>query len=278
MTDTEFRPIGRVKGHPRVRRPRLTRAKQVPPAPNRGTEAPAQHGLVEWHAMSPQERATNWAELCTWVIWLYDRYELSVESRLPECWAEHPGLIEELWALMVWRREIYGSGQPGGQAARYWHTELRVLTSHALSYYASGCRTGHRAADRRAVDSPTLQERWHGADPWTAIPPTVLAAQGMMSRPLPSGTMSGAAMQTALSAGHAVPLSPAIPEYARLKGSWWLNSGEGHWILVTDEGFAARLDASATSMAEATAATQRRRAARELFTNAASDHDHGSRA
>ncbi|WP_370072279.1 hypothetical protein [Streptacidiphilus sp. MAP5-3] len=227
--------------------------------------------------MSPSERAVNWAELCTWVTWLYDRYELSVESRLPECWAEHPGMIEELWALMIWRKEIYGSEQPAGQAARYWHTELRVVTANAATYYASNCRTGHRKTYARAAESVELQERWRTADPWSGIPSTVLAAQETTEKANPPGTMSSAAMRDAVANGDATELSPAIPEYVRLRGSWWLDTGDERWVLVTDEAFAAKLDASASAMAEATAATQRRRASRQLFADDSADHEHGSR-
>jgi len=282
MTDNDYQPIGRIKGHPRVRRPRLPRPGaerrngQKQDTPNTGS-APAHRGIAEWHSMSPAERAVNWAELCAWAVWLYDRYELSVESRLPECWADHPGMIEELWALMTWRKEIYGSEQPAGQAARYWHTELRAVTANAATYYASNCRTGHRETYVRAADSPQLQQRWLDADPWASIPPRVLVAQGMAGAANAPGTMSGAAMQEALDSGEAKVLSPAIREYVHLDGAWWLDGGDGHWVLVTDTAFAQKLDASSAAMVEATAATQRRRAARVLFGDAPTDTTHGSR-
>ena len=83
--------------------------------------------LAEWHQMSTGERHVAWSQLRAWVTWLHDRYELSAEDRLPRCWPQHPGLIEELWALKAWREEIYQASQPSGQAARYWHTELRQV-------------------------------------------------------------------------------------------------------------------------------------------------------
>jgi len=46
----------------------------------------AQHaGISEWHAMDPAQRQAAWPQLVSWVIWLHDRYELSVETRLPRC-------------------------------------------------------------------------------------------------------------------------------------------------------------------------------------------------
>jgi len=277
MSDTDYQPIGRIKGHPRVRRPKLPRARTAPPGDDRRTSGqPARQGLVEWHDMSPSERAANWAKLCTWVTWLYDRYELSVESRLPECWADHPGMIEELWALMVWRMEIYGSEQPAGQAARYWHTELRVVTANAASYYASNCRTGHRKSYATAADNPEMQKRWNEADPTVGIPVDMFPTQHSSAEEQP-GAMTSAAMREALASGSAKVLSPSIPEYARLNGSWWLDAGEDSWVLVTDSDFAEKLDASAEAMAAATAATQRRRAARGLFGDSRPGHDHEAR-
>ena len=90
--------------------------------------------LAEWHELSPGELIAEWAGLRAWVTWLAGRYELSVEERLPRCWARHPGLVEELWALKAWREEIYASGTTGtGQAARYWHGMLTLGPGHAAA-------------------------------------------------------------------------------------------------------------------------------------------------
>ena len=101
---------------------------------------------AEWHDMAPGQQQVAWAELRAWVAWLYDRYELGTEDRLPRCWPRHPGLVEELWALRAWRLEVYSGGHPSGRAARYWHTELRQLVQAAVPMNAAGWRTGHRGA------------------------------------------------------------------------------------------------------------------------------------
>ena len=134
--------------------------------------------VIERHNMTPGEEAAAWAELRAWVTWLYDRYELSVEDRLPRCWARHPGLIEELAALKAWRHEIYGSGQPSGQAARYWHAELRQVLHAAVTQYALGCRTGHRGAAnvRLADQDPASLQEWAAAYPLAYVPGIDLAA------------------------------------------------------------------------------------------------------
>lgn len=246
-----FAAIGRVKRGPRVRRPR--------PRPAAGGErvtSGSRTGLLaEWHSMSVVERDTAWTELCVWVTWLYDRYELAVESRLPDCWAEHPGLIEELWALMVWRQEIYSSEQPSGQAARYWHTELRTVIANAGAHYAAGCRTGHVPAGALASHSPELQARWAGADPWARILSSTLVAGG--SAPSPVDRLDADAMERAVSVGEARPLSPSIPEYVRYAGAWWLAEESGGWAMVTTSDFAAQLDSAADRLDAAREAAAR---------------------
>ncbi|MBD0737828.1 hypothetical protein BGM09_31575 [Streptomyces sp. CBMA29] len=194
--------------------------------------------------MSVAERDTAWTELRGWVTWLYDRYELAVESRLPDCWAEHPGLIEELWALMLWRHEIYSAAQPSGQAARYWHIELRTVIASTASHYAAGCRTGHVPLGDLAAQSPELQARWARADPWARIPPLTLVMGA--SGPSTSDQLDVEAMERAISVGEARPLSPSLPEYVRYASTWWWLAEEGgDWAKVTTPTFAAELDAAA---------------------------------
>ena len=69
--------------------------------------------LAEWHEMTPGQVAAEWAGLLAWVAWLRGRYELTVEERLPRCWALHPGLIEELSACAPGARK---SGHPSSPA------------------------------------------------------------------------------------------------------------------------------------------------------------------
>jgi hypothetical protein len=85
--------------------------------------------LIEWLAMTDQQRTTSWAGLVEWVAWLHDRYELSIQSRLPECWPHHPGIIEELWALKMWREALYTTD-----------TETGVLTGHEAGGLAQHAR------------------------------------------------------------------------------------------------------------------------------------------
>lgn len=176
MTEPAITPIGRVKHRPHARIRRL-RGRRADGAPTTGTnsaatEASPRTRLVEWHTMTGPQRIAAWGGLCDWVTWLHDRYELAVESRLPQCWAEHPGLIEELWALKVWREEVYGGApdQQVGQAARYWHVELRTVVANATTVYATACRTGHRGPEFRAAETLTFSGAGQTPTPGPGFP------------------------------------------------------------------------------------------------------------
>lgn len=205
--------------------------------------------LAEWHQMTMGERHVAWSQLRAWVTWLHDRYELGVEDRLPRCWPQHPGLIEELWALMAWRQEIYQAAQPSGQAARYWHTELRNVLQAATTVYAAGCRTGHRGARTSAAEDAVLQQRWAAADPLAGVPAGCAAA---VQRHSSGHWLSQAAMAEALDNGTARPLSAALPDHICWGGLWWRPSAGG-WARVTEAGLTARLGAWAEQLAQADA-------------------------
>jgi hypothetical protein len=202
----------------RYREPRAAGASDQPVA-----ASPAAAGLAEWHDLTPGEQTAAWASLRAWVTWLYDRYELAVEDRLPRCWASHPGLVEELAALKAWREEIYSSGQPSGQAARYWHGELRQVLHAASTQYALGCRTGHRGATAAATTDATLLDAWAAADPLARIPGTDLGA-GIARR---AGRLAaGAAIGAALDNGDAISL-PDNRDTVLYQGTWWVPASAG---------------------------------------------------
>jgi hypothetical protein len=206
--------------HIQAARNREPRAADGAPAQATAPTAPA---LAEWHDLTPGEQTAAWASLRAWVTWLYDRYELAVEDRLPRCWASHPGLVEELAALKAWREEIYASGQPSGQAARYWHSEMRQVLHAAATQYALGCRTGHRGATALAADNPALLNSWAAADPLARIPCIDIAA-GIAHHAGRLATVT--AIGTALDNGDAISL-PGRPDTILYQGAWWVPASAG---------------------------------------------------
>ena len=211
--------------------------------------APRAEVLPDWDTLAGTARQYAWTDLVTWVCWLHDRYELSVEERLPHCWAEHPGLVEELQALRAWRQEIWNAPRPSGQAARYWHAEMRQVINAALTFYAAGCRAGHHAASPATAD---LRQRWAAASP-------------PASPPAPPGTgpdwLPGAAMDRYLSAGRAATLSETITGYLRHDDAWWLPAAGG-WQRVTDAAASEVLTRHADLMARADDSVRQARQAR----------------
>jgi hypothetical protein len=225
-------PGARRERPPRIRR-LLRRGPRVQPSRDRTTrngagaaaqtETPAAGRLAEWYDMTAGEQIAAWASLRAWVTWLHDRYELSVEDRLPRCWPSHPGLIEELAALKAWREEIYSSGQPSGQAARYWHAELRQVLHAATTQYALGCRTGHRGAASAAATGDALSRQWAAADPMARIPGIELAAgTARRSGRLATVTTIGAALGN----GDAIGL-PGTRDTILYQGTWWAPASAG---------------------------------------------------
>jgi hypothetical protein len=225
MTRQQLSPRAR-KALRRGPRPRA-RLPRAQTAPIGAAEAPAGRVLAEWHEMTPGQLAAEWSGLRAWVAWLHGRYELAVEERLPRCWAQHPGLIEELSALRAWRAEIYASGQPGtGQAALYWHSELRRVIQAATTVYAAGCRTGHRGAPALAAIGREVLDEWGGAYPLAGIPEIDITAGQARGT---SDWATGDEIAVALDLGDAEP----VPESELVKhaGAYWA-AAAGGWVQV----------------------------------------------
>jgi hypothetical protein len=177
--------------------------------------------------------AAEWSGLRAWVAWLRDRYELTVEERLPRCWPLHPGLIEELSALRAWREEIWSSGQPGtGQAALYWHSELRRVIQAATTVYAAGCRTGHRSAPGLARIQREVLDEWGGAYPLAGVPEADIAAGQARGT---SDWAAGDAIALALYLGEAEPVLGS--ELVKHAGAYWAAAARG-WVQVPGLGIA----------------------------------------
>lgn len=181
--------------------------------------------LREWHAMGRAERASAWDELVLWTSWLFDRYGLGNDWRLPDCWPQHPGIVEELWLLKTWREEIYDGASeiPLNQQAAAWHAHLQAFTNSVKTFYAPGCRSGHKAPSEIAWNG-RLQEEWTKGDPAAGIPlpyllhPGVAAAEAL--------TITADAMEIAFDGGHAEIRLPALPDFCVYDGKWWKRGGD----------------------------------------------------
>ena len=143
------------------------------------------------------------------------------------------GLIEELSALRAWRAETWSSGQAGtGQAALYWHSELRRVIQAATTVYAAGCRTGHRGAPGLArMHGEVLDERG-GAYALAGIPEVdIMAGQARGT----GDWAAGDEIAVALDLGDAEPVPGS--ELVRRAGAYWA-AAAGGWVQVPGLGTA----------------------------------------
>ena len=95
-----------------------------------------------WAAHTPEEQRVLLEELDLWVTWLVDHYSLD-RRHVPQCWAEHWELVEELSALRLAWEGAYAT-TAHADAPLAWHEHLR-LSRERLVDWGTGCRPGeHR--------------------------------------------------------------------------------------------------------------------------------------
>jgi len=79
-----------------------------------------------------------------WVGWLVDHYSLD-RRHVPQCWAEHWELVEELSALRLAWEGAYAT-TAHADAPLAWHEHLRLSRERLVDWVSrTGCRPGeHR--------------------------------------------------------------------------------------------------------------------------------------
>lgn len=181
---------------------------------------------AEWHHQAPADRTLRWNALVDWVAWLSDRYELSRGERLPHCWYRHPGLIEELEGLKTWREQVYSDPEHTGRDIRAWHIELHHVLALADSFYARGCKAGHKEPDRTTESEEGQIDQWRAGDPMAR---TNTTARRQGAPHADSGTYtSDPTMHAALVNGSAQPLAPGREQVVRYRGGFWVKDTEGY--------------------------------------------------
>lgn len=202
--------------------------------------------IREWHTMTPVEQHLEWTDLRTWVIWLHDQYELSKEERLPLCWHLHPGLVEELRSLKAWREAIYDTPDTRGaaHAARSWHGELRQTIAAATTFWARGCRAGHKPAQPAITACPKELDEWRQAQP------------PLMASSLPlRRVIDDEDMEQLLGEGTGSRHTGALSGHVSLAGTWWQQDGDCQpWRRVVDPTHQATLDDARNRLRQADAA------------------------
>jgi hypothetical protein len=89
------------------------------------------------------------SQLDSWTGWLRHRYPLA--RRIPDCWAHHPELVEELTALWLAWQGAYQQPDAPLTAAADWHDRWLPGLLHRLEHgpFALDCSEAH--APRPAI-------------------------------------------------------------------------------------------------------------------------------
>lgn len=108
-------------------------------------------GTINWAFLRPDQEAEQLEELTPWVDWLRWRFTLDHRT-VPDCWAQHGAVIEELSALYsAWQKAFTFSNDgadPLLWMAQFAHARQRLTDWNARS----GCRPGeHRAPPAAGV-------------------------------------------------------------------------------------------------------------------------------
>lgn len=100
--------------------------------------------VFAWSAQTPDDEHLFLESLDLWVLWLADRYQLDHRT-VPECWRQHPELIEELSALhLSWKGSFATTASH--DAPLLWHERFAIARVRIGEWVARlGCRPGsHR--------------------------------------------------------------------------------------------------------------------------------------
>lgn len=123
-----------------------------------------------WLTVEDPEKAVLYlADLCKWLGEVWVHYD---GAALPECWAYHPGVVEELLSLMDQHRAIFRKGGTSQQKAD-WHARYRPGVVERISKVAASCSLARHERGSEA-DPAEKREVPDGFDPaaiaasWTA--------------------------------------------------------------------------------------------------------------
>lgn len=113
--------------------------------------------------LTPEQATARVHDLAAWLADVYLRWP---DGRLPSCWAWHPWVLEELWALRMAHHEAYATGV----AARVveWHDRARPGVARRINEHLRTCDlTRHEGAhDQTRPAAPLAEHLTAVADAW----------------------------------------------------------------------------------------------------------------
>lgn len=96
-----------------------------------------------WRTIGPHAEEALWHELTDWVAWIRHRYPLA--RRIPDCWHQHPEIVEELTALWLAWQAAYATTDAPLTASIEWHDRWLPGLLHRLEHgpFALDCKDAH---------------------------------------------------------------------------------------------------------------------------------------
>lgn len=96
-----------------------------------------------WRTLGTRGQEELWQQLTSWVAWIRCRYPLS--RRIPECWPQHPEIVEELTALWLAWVQAYETSDAPLTSGADWHDRWLPGLLHRLEHgpFALDCSTAH---------------------------------------------------------------------------------------------------------------------------------------
>jgi len=107
--------------------------------------------VVNWRTINEEDRPEACTALADWVVnWLVPRYALQ-RKLIPDCWYQHPSMVEELSALhTAW--VVAFDEADGGFGPIGWHE--RFALARTREAFKEKCAEGHREVPSRVMPQP----------------------------------------------------------------------------------------------------------------------------
>lgn len=118
----------------------------------------ASAGAIRWEDLTGERRIDTWQKLREFVHWWAARYSIP-KNQLPDCWFQHPAIVEELTALKSARQASF-SDQDQGLGPIGWHERMALLRARLETHYKGECQNGHIGARARETDKDHEWETW----------------------------------------------------------------------------------------------------------------------
>ncbi|MBB3049408.1 hypothetical protein FHS23_000403 [Prauserella isguenensis] len=129
--------------------------------------APGQSTVASWLALPEDDEQAQhlMAELVAWLQTVFLRYPDAAEV-LPDCWAWHPEVVEELlWLMQAWSSAYFD--QAGGVLrVADWHDRYRPGVVRRLSARAGKCSLENHTSPAGAPVAPLAESAGQLAEWW----------------------------------------------------------------------------------------------------------------